>query len=127
MLPSTKTQAQPTPMPSLSPVLSHSPAQSAGASPTAINAKILQSQSQVLAQNSGWLAQTSERIEKTIELINMKKIKDALQILDDINKVFEQSGVCVSYNAGIDSTKSASPIPSQKPADLTARRNKTSV
>ena len=38
----------------------------------------MQSQSSVLAQNSNWLAQTSERIEKTIELINIKKIKEAL-------------------------------------------------
>ena len=89
MLPNTKTQGQPTPMPSLSPVLSHSPAQSAGASPTATSAKILQSQSSVLAQNSGWLTQAQERIEKTIELINCRKIKDALQILLEINKVFE--------------------------------------
>ena len=57
----------------------------------------------------------------------MKKIKDALQILLEINQVFEQSGVCVSTNAGIDSTKSTSPIPSQLPADLSARKNKTSV
>jgi len=81
----------------------------------------------VLAQNSNWLAQASERIEKTIELINIKKIKEALQILLEINQVFESSGVCVSTNGGIDSTKSTSPIPGSKPADLSARKNKTSV
>lgn len=81
----------------------------------------------MLAQNSGWLTQASERIEKTIELINMKKIKDALQILLEINQVFESSGVCVSTTGGIDSTKSTSPIPGSKPPDLSARRNKISV
>ena len=43
--PSTMTQAQPTPMPSLSPVLATPTAQSAGASPQPTSAKILQSQS----------------------------------------------------------------------------------
>ena len=71
----------------------------------------MQSQSSVLAQNSQWLAQTGERIEKTIELINMKKIKDALTILLEINQVFESSGVCVSANGGIESTKTTSPTP----------------
>ena len=84
-LPTTKTQAQPTPMPSLSPVLAQSPAQSAGASPQPTSAKVLASHSSVLAQNANWLAQAGERIEKTIELINIKKIKDALQILLEIN------------------------------------------
>ena len=41
VLPSNKTQAQTTPMPSLSPVLSHSPAQSARASPQNSGAKII--------------------------------------------------------------------------------------
>jgi len=74
-------------MPSLSPVLSHSPAQSARASPQGSGTKIISTtaQSQVLGQNQSWLAQASERIEKTIELINIKKIKEALHILLEIN------------------------------------------
>ena len=73
-------------MPSLSPVLSHSPAQSArGASPSTTSERKMQSPSTLLAFNADWLAQASERIEKTIELINIKRTKEALQILLDIN------------------------------------------
>lgn len=117
-------------MTSLSPVLSHSPAQSARASPLGSNTKIISTtaQSQVLGQNQSWLAQASERIEKTIELINIKKIKEALQILLEINQVFESSGICVSSSTnGIDSTKSTSPIPGKTPGDVSGRRNKTSM
>ena len=45
----------------------------------------MQSPSTLLAFNADWLAQASERIEKTIELINIKRTKEALQILLDIN------------------------------------------
>ena len=114
-------------MVSLSPAPAHSPSHSTGASPQLANPRSLLQQASVLVQNSTWLTQASERIEKTIELINVKKIKEALQILLEINKVFESSGACVSSNAGVDSTKSTSPIPSLKTPDLSARRNKTSI
>ena len=72
------------------------------------------------------MATASERIEKTIELINIKKIKEALQILLELDSVFEKSGICIGEEGGIggplqeegksgfESTKSQSPQPGQK-------------
>lgn len=53
-------------------------------------------QALTLIQNPQWLAQASERVEKTIEMINLKKVDDALQSLLELDQVFEQSGICVS-------------------------------
>ena len=69
----------------------------------------------MLTKNANWLTTASERIEKTIELINIKKIKEALQILLELDSVFESSGICVSSTeegkSGFESTKCASPQP----------------
>ena len=46
-----------------------------------------------LTLDADWLTAASERIEKTIELINIKKIKEALGILLKLDDVLSNSGI----------------------------------
>ena len=67
----------------------------------------------------------SEKIEKTIELINIKKIAEAHNILQEIDAVFERSGM--SASEGINSTKPESPEPGAKAETPLICRNKSAL
>ena len=75
-------------------------------------------------QNPNWLQTASEKIERTIELINIKKIKEALSILLELDGVFESSGICISNDN--ESTRSESPPVTKTGNDTpVGRRNKS--
>lgn len=77
-----------------------------------------------LTQNPQWLAQASEKVEKTIEMINIKRVDDALQSLLDLDSVFESSGICIN-SAESESTQDTSIIsPGQ---DNRTLRNKSAI
>lgn len=64
-------------------------------------------------------------MEKTIEMINVKKVDDSLAILLELDQVFEQSGICVSPSES-ESTLDTSLI-GQVHADNRLLRNKTAI
>jgi hypothetical protein len=79
-----------------------------------------------LTQNPNWLAQASERVERTIEMINAKKVDEALRDLCELDVVFENSGICVCET---DSTQDTSPLPGLGGQSIEARflRNKSAI
>ena len=76
-----------------------------------------------LCMSPEWLRIVSEKIEKTIELINIKKISEAHKILQEIDSVFESSGI--GSREGADSTKPESPQPGAKAETPIIFRNKS--